>query len=123
MIWQGNEGKLRERRDEAELGTIVAVLISGGVVGAAAEAAPGVIASETAAQLIASTRIGTLVISNPAVAEQIFLFGAERSSRSWRQEESRNTSIRFPPRRGPPTSYSRFFILRERRDEAELEEN
>ena len=57
-------------------GTIVAVLISGGVVGATAEAAGGVIASETAAQLIASTRIGTLVISNPAVAEQIFLFGA-----------------------------------------------
>ena len=57
-------------------GTIVAVLVSGGAVGAAAEAAGGVIASETAAQLIASTRIGTLVISNPAVAEQIFLFGA-----------------------------------------------
>jgi hypothetical protein len=57
-------------------GTIVAVLVSGGVVGAAVEAAGGVIASETAAQLIASTRIGTLVISNPAVAEQIFLFGA-----------------------------------------------
>ena len=57
-------------------GTIVAVLVSGGVVGGAAEAAGGVIASETAAQLIASTRIGTLVISNPAVAEQIFLFSA-----------------------------------------------
>lgn len=57
-------------------GTIMAVLISGGVIGAAAEAAGGVIASETAAQLIAGTRVGTLVISNPAVAEQIFLFSA-----------------------------------------------
>ena len=39
-------------------GTIMAVLVSGGVVGAAAEAAGGVIASETAAQLIASTESG-----------------------------------------------------------------
>ena len=57
-------------------GTIMAVLVSGGAIGAAAEAAGGVIASETAAQLIAGSRIGTLVISNPAVAEQIFLFSA-----------------------------------------------
>ena len=57
-------------------GTIMAVLVSGGAIGAAAEAVGGVIASETAAQLIAGSRIGTLVISNPAVAEQIFLFSA-----------------------------------------------
>jgi Domain of unknown function (DUF4157) len=91
-------------------GTIVAVLISGGVVGAAVEAAGGVIASETAAQLIASTRIGTLVISNPAVAEQIFLFGAGTVHEVVAAGGIKEYLNQISTPEGPPTSYSRFFI-------------